>query len=147
MLRSTMIRHGRLLLVTVSSLIFGACSPSLPGPPRTLHPPTAYKEVPYPPPAALAEVVPPTPGSSSVWRDGYWTWQGKFFHWRRGGWVDVPHDSYFAEWQSYYTGDGRLMFAGGAWYQSDHTRIRGPGIRLPATSLRNEVTSEAPMAH
>lgn len=137
-----MMGQRQLLLVAASSVLSGACSSSLPVPPRTVHPPVAYEEVPYPPPAALAEVVPPPPGSSSVWQDGYWTWQGKFYRWRHGGWVDVPPGSYFAEWQSYYTGDGRLMFAGGAWYQSDHARIRGPEIRLSATHLRNDVVSD-----
>jgi hypothetical protein len=136
-----------LLLVAALSVFLGACASSLPGPPRIIHPPNAYEEVPYPPPAALVEVVPSFPGSPAVWLDGYWTWQGKFYLWRRGGWVDVPHGSYFAEWQSYYTADGRLMFARGAWYQSDRSRVRGPAIRRSASSLPNEAVSELQTAH
>lgn len=142
MLREMTLRQWPLMLGVMSNLLLGACASVLPGPPRITHPQSAYEEVPYPPPAALVEVVPPSPASLSVWLDGDWRWQGKFYLWRRGGWVDVPSGSYFADWQSYYTGEGRLMFARSAWYTLDRTRIRGPKIRSAASSLPSEAHSE-----
>ncbi len=124
------------------SLVLGSCGSSLPGPPMVFHPPSAYAEVPYPPPAAMVEVVPPSPSSALVWLDGYWTWQGQFYLWMRGGWVFVPVGGSFASWQSFYTTDGLLMFASGAWYSSDGNRIRPPEIQVSAYTPPNESTAE-----
>lgn len=106
------------------------------------HPLSAYAEVPYPPPAALVEAIPPSPSSTLVWLDGYWTWQGQFYVWMRGGWVFVPAGARFARWQSFYTRDGLLMFASGAWYAPDGNRVRPPEIQLSAYTPPNEVTAE-----
>src|ERR1700690_4247388 len=119
--------HGwSTLCVATLGLIVGACGSSLPGPPLVFHPPNAYAEVPYPPPAAMVEVVPPSPSSALVWVDGYWMWQGQYYAWMRGGWVFVPTGGSYANWQSFYTSDGRLMFAPSAWYSADGKRIRPP---------------------
>ena len=51
----------------------------------------AYAEVPYPPPAALVEVVPNAPGDDgAVWVDGHWLWRGRYYVWERGGWLLPP---------------------------------------------------------
>ncbi len=123
-------------------LVVGACGSSLPGPPLVFHGPDAYAEVPYPPPAAMVEVVPPSPSSALVWLDGYWTWQGQYYLWMRGGWVLCPAGGSYATWQSYYTNDGRLMFARSAWYSADGSRIRPPAIQLSAYTPPNESTAE-----
>jgi len=123
-------------------LVVGACGSSLPGPPLVSHPLSAYAEVPYPPPAALVEVVPPSPSSALVWLDGYWKWQGQFYLWMRGGWLLAPAGGSFASWQTFYTKDGLLMFATGAWYTADGSRIRPPAIQLSAYTPPNESTAE-----
>jgi hypothetical protein len=128
--------------VCAASLLSGACAASLPGPPPVIHPESAYTEVPYPPPAALVEAVPPSPSSALVWMDGNWTWQGQFYVWMRGGWVLAPTGASFAQCQWHYTRSAQLMFASGAWYASNGSRIRPPLIQLSAYTPPNESTAE-----
>lgn len=132
------------MLRPLSILLLGAagCGASLPSPPLTEHPLLAYVEVPYPPPAALAETVPERP-DGAVWVDGEWVFHGQSFVWRRGGWVVPPPASRFAPWRSWYRRDGRLMLASGAWYDEKRERIRRPEPRAPAVTPPNEVTSES----
>ncbi len=135
----SMVRPLPLLL-----LLLAACGASLPAPSRTKHPLSAYAEVPYPPPAALAETVPERPeGSGAVWVDGEWVFHGKAFVWRRGGWVVPPPGSKFAPWHSWYRSDGRLMHASGTWYDARHERLRRPEVVAPAVTPPNEVTTES----
>lgn len=119
------------------------CGAALPAPPATEHPLSAYVEVPYPPPAALAETVPDRPSRDDVvWLDGEWQYRGRSFVWRRGGWVVAPPGGRFAPWRSWYRRDGRLMLAPGTWYDARHERIRWQQPRSPAETPPNEVTSE-----
>lgn len=124
------------------SMELWCCASSVPVPPHVRHPKNAFIEVPYPPPAALVEVVPVAPSSSLVWLDGYWSWQDRFYIWIRGGWVFVAAGTAFAPWQTFYTGAGQLMFAPGAWYAASGTRVQPPEIRVPAYSPPNEATPE-----
>jgi hypothetical protein len=126
------------------ALLLVACgSPSLPAPSAAQHPLSAFREVPYPPPAALAEMVPERPDRPGlVWIDGEWVFHGSSFVWRRGGWVAPPPAGRFATWQSWYRRDGRLMLASGTWYDAKHERIRRPEPVVPAQTPPNEVTSE-----
>ncbi len=120
-----------------------SCGGSLPSAPATDHPLSAYIEVPYPPPAALAEMVPPRPDRPGVvWVDGEWRFHGDAYVWRRGGWVTPPPASRFAAWRSWYRRDGRLMLAPGGWYDAQHRRLRPPQPLVPAETPANEVTSE-----
>ena len=121
--------------------MFG-CSGSLSAPPTTQHPLSAYVEVPYPPPAALAEMVPDPPTAGLVWIDGEWRFHGEAYVWRRGGWVTPPPASHFAAWRSWYRRDGRLMMAPGTWYNEKHERLRRPEPVAAAETPANEVTSE-----
>ena len=119
------------------------CGSSLPAPARAEHPLSAFAEVPYPPPAALAETVPERPKlASAVWIDGEWVLHGSSYVWRRGGWVVPPPTSRFAPWQTWYRRDGRLMLAKGTWYDARHERLRTPQPVAPATTPPNDVTSE-----
>jgi hypothetical protein len=119
------------------------CGSTLPTPAPAKHPLAAYREVPYPPPAALAETVPEPPaGSDLVWVDGEWVFHGRGFVWRRGGWVAPPPASRFAPWQAWYRRDGRLMLASGTWYDARNQRLRRPQPVAPAETPPNEVTSE-----
>jgi hypothetical protein len=45
--------------------------------------------VPYPPPAAKSEMIPPPHSDEAVWVDGYWMWKGSGYSWNAGRWV-VP---------------------------------------------------------
>lgn len=127
----------------VAALALCACSSSLPEPARTAHPPSAYNEVPYPPPAALSEAIPEQPENvDAVWIDGEWVFRGGFYVWERGGWVAEPSSARYAAWHARYLPDGRLMLARGRWYDDGGRRVRRPEIVQPATTPSNEVTSE-----
>src|SRR5690242_5439674 len=78
-----------------------ACGSSLPAPDSAQQPLSAYEEVPYPPPAALSEVVPARPKVADVvWLDGEWLFQGTGYVWHRGGWVVPPRQAGYAAWQA-----------------------------------------------
>lgn len=124
------------------ALTLVACGGSVPSPSSTEHPLSAFTEIPYPPPAALAETVPPPPRKGVVWIDGEWVFHGHGYVWRRGGWVVPPPESRFAAWQTWYRRDGRLMMAPGSWYDAKQQRIRRPKAVEPATTPPNEITSE-----
>jgi hypothetical protein len=125
------------------ALVALGCGSSLPAPPSTEHPLLAYVEVPYPPPAALAETVPERPENANVvWVDGEWVFHGSAYVWRRGGWVVPPPAGRFAAWRSWYRRDGRLMLATSAWYDARHQRVRPPRPVVPASTPPNHVTSE-----
>ncbi|RYZ08354.1 MAG: hypothetical protein EOO73_07845 [Myxococcales bacterium] len=124
------------------ALLLIGCGGSLPAPPLTEHPLAAYAEVPYPPPAALAETVPDKPKADVVWVDGEWVFHGEGYVWRRGGWVTAPPKSKFAPWHSWYRSDGRLMMARGTWYDEQRQRLRPPRPATPAETPPNQVTSE-----
>ena len=128
----------------VFALALLGCGSSLPTPAATEHPLSAYIPVPYPPPAALAETVPPQPKRDGglIWLDGEWVFHGDSFVWRRGGWVLPPPGCRFAAWRTWYRRDGRLMMARGAWYDAKHQRVRTPEPIAPAATPPNEVTSE-----
>lgn len=128
-------------LATVALFLLG-CSSSLPAPSMTEHPLATYAEVPYPPPAALAETVPDRPNDSVVWVDGEWIFHGEGYVWRRGGWVTPPPGSQFAPWHTFYRSDGRLMMARGTWYGAKRERLRPPRPVTPAETPPNQVTSE-----
>jgi hypothetical protein len=79
----------------------------------------AYSEVPYPPPPARVEVVPPAPRKGLVWVDGQWAWAWKRWQWEAGGWVAAPPGATFARWATVRLDDGRLFFAPAAWRARD----------------------------
>jgi hypothetical protein len=119
------------------------CGGSLPTPEAAEQPLAAFSEVPYPPPAALAETVPPRPNRDGVvWLDGEWVYHGDAYAWRRGGWVVPPPAGRFAAWRAWYRRDGRLMMARGTWYGPKQERLRRPEPIVPAFTPANEITSE-----
>ncbi|HEX2674046.1 MAG TPA: hypothetical protein VHM25_24390 [Polyangiaceae bacterium] len=129
-------------LALCATLFVAGCSGSLPTPPRGEHPLSAFVEVPYPPPAALAETVPEKPRGDAVWVDGEWNFHGEGYVWRRGGWVATPQGSHFAPWQAWYRSDGRLMMARGSWYDDKQQRLRPPKPIASADTPPNQITSE-----
>jgi len=124
-----------------------ACGASLPPPELTTHPPRSYVEVPYPPPAALAEVVPRFEDDRAVWLDGYWAWRGRKYVWLRGGWVLPAPGARYAPWRVVYRSDGMLLFAQGSWYDERGRRLRDPETLVPARTPTNEVTPEDRVSH
>jgi hypothetical protein len=129
----------------LAALVLVACgTASLPSPALIEHPRDSYIEVPYPPPAALAEIVtPPPPVGDLVWLDGDWTFRGKSYAWRRGGWFSAPTGARYAPSKVLYVAGGSLMFAPGTWYDSQGQALpRQRPVRAAATPP-NDVTSEA----
>lgn len=128
---------------SIAAIVLAACGGSLNGPTLVEHKRDSFVEVPYPPPAALAETVVPRPAQGGlVWLDGDWSFRGKSYAWRRGGWFVPPAGARYAVSRIDYLTDGRLMFAPGAWYG-----VRGemlPRVRpvQPAATPSNAVTSE-----
>lgn len=97
--------------------------------------------MPYPPPAALVEVVPDAP-RNSVWVDGHWVWRGRYYVWQRGGWLRPPPGVSYATWQSVLTRDGRLLFAPGAWYDASSRQVPAPAVLAEARTPPNRLTPE-----
>lgn len=128
----------------LAPLLLLACGSSLPAPSATEHPLGAFEAVPYPPPAALAETVPPRPDTPGVvWIDGEWVYRGNTYVWRRGGWVAPPARSRFAPWRAWYRRDGRLMLAPGTWYDDKRAQVRRPQPLVAASTPPNQLTPEA----
>ncbi|HET9952891.1 MAG TPA: hypothetical protein VFQ61_00225 [Polyangiaceae bacterium] len=128
-------------------LLCAACSGSLPEPPKTQHPNEAYDEVPYPPPAALAETVPPRPDQRGVvWLEGDWVFRGATYAWVRGGWTIAPEKARYAVSNIVYTRDGRILFAPAAWYDSNGQKLERVRPIAPAKTPSNEYTSETQTA-
>lgn len=104
-------------------------------------------EVPYPPPAALVEVVPEQPDNDdAVWLDGHWVWRGRYYVWQRGGWVIPPENGAYATWQSVLAKDGRIVFAPSAWYGPDRRPLPPPKTLAVARTPPNQYTVETEAA-
>jgi hypothetical protein len=124
-------------------LLAWACGGSLPQPSPATHGADVYREVPYPPPAALAETIPAHPDADAVWIDGEWVFSAGSYTWQRGGWVVPPQEGRFAPWHAYYRADGSLMLAPGTWYDARGRRLPNLEPRLEAYTPPNEFTSES----
>lgn len=92
-----------------------ACAYRPPEPPSGPVPEADRIEVPYPPPPARVEVIPPQKDRREVWVDGQWEWTGKEWRWDEGAWVIPPPGAYFTPWTTEREDDGRLLFAPAAW--------------------------------
>jgi hypothetical protein len=125
------------------SLFALGCGATLPQPPQSAPPADAFIEVPYPPPAALSELVPPQPQrAGAVFQDGGWAWRGRYYIWQRGGWVVPAPGARLAPWAVRYTPDGRAFFSETRWVDARGQRARPPRILVPAVTPPNEVTAE-----
>jgi hypothetical protein len=105
--------------VYVVTALLSACSGSLPKPPSGPVPSAAMNEVPYPPPPARVETVPPRAKDGDVWIDGQWDWDGKVWEWLEGSWTPPRTNAYFTPWSTERRSDGRLFFARAAWRTRD----------------------------
>lgn len=140
MLRLTDTSWGRVVLLFGCAI--SGCATYLTPPRSTTHPARAFTEVPYPPPAALPETVPPKPDSPVVWLDGEWVFVSSSYVWRRGGWVVAPQAGRFAPWELRYTDDGRLLLASGSWYDERSRPLDFVEPKASAATPPNELTPE-----
>jgi hypothetical protein len=136
-----MARYRYLSAALLALALLARCGRSLPQPRMGPHPvgATDYVEVPYPPPPARVEIVPPMPAPTAVWVDGEWAYRGKRWVWESGGWVQPPENGYFAPWFTKRLATGKLYFAPGRWHGPGGEPLPKPPILAPAeTSLTGE---------
>jgi hypothetical protein len=113
-----------------------ACNGRLPHPPYAAHPTSALGEVPFPPPPARVEEVPPRPTDDAVWLDGEWNWRGRAWSWLPGRWVRAPAESVYCPWTAVRDAAGRLFYAPGTWRNA-----KGEPIDDPAALARGRAAS------
>ncbi len=124
-----LLRRGALV---IASSFAGACAPAVPTPPAGPHIGDEAVVVPYPPPAALPEVIPRNElGSSAVWIDGEWLWDGSTWTWKVGRWEAGRRGMYFAVPQGVRQSDGRLLWYKGAWHTEAEAQRAGAGAKAP----------------
>lgn len=129
-------------LVCVLASIVAGCAAALPTPEEAIHRRDTFVEVPYPPPAALVEVVPAPRPAGAVWVDGNWVWRGRYYVWQRGGWMQQLDGLSYASWQCRLANDGRLLFAKGTWYDVHREPAPAPPVLSAARTPPNETTIE-----
>lgn len=96
-------------------VLTAGCSADVARPPSGPGGPSVLIEVPYPPPPARVESIPPNDDVTKVWVDGQWLWQAKRWKWRNGEWVTPPPGAYFTPWETTRKPDGKLFFARAMW--------------------------------
>jgi hypothetical protein len=137
--------------VSVVAMLFAAagwyaCGSSLQTAELRAHPATGSNpiEVPYPPPPAKVELIPPRPRERSVWIDGEWSWIGRQWTWEPGAWVLPPGGGYYAPWIAYRAPSGKVLFTPGAWYEENGRPLPRPAVLASAQStLENDPSADA----
>jgi hypothetical protein len=99
----------------ILALAVVACGTDIARPPTGPTPPGSLVEVPFPPPPARVETIPPNEDAAKVWVDGQWAWQTKRWKWQPGSWVVPPANAYFTRWETTRKQDGRLYFSRAVW--------------------------------
>lgn len=108
------------LLILPFGLWVMACNKSaLPLPISGPNEGTTLIVVPYPPPAARAEIIPPKPGNRVVWIDGSWTWDRRHWVWQRGRWEVPPKGAHYATAKIVPMPDGSLGWIVGGWQMAN----------------------------
>ncbi len=121
-----------------------ACGATVRLPDRVEPPASAYVEVPYPPPAALAETVVKGPDRDDVvWIDGDWIFRGRTYAWQRGGWVVQPKGARYAISRVVFAKDGRVLFAPAGWYDAKNEPLERVRPLSPAVTPSNDYTAES----
>ena len=118
--------RGRLAPVLLAgiTLLIGACAPRVPVPPTGPHTHDTPELVPYPPPPARVELIPPTPGPDALWIDGHWMWTAGGYAWRAGGWEQARAGAHYAPATMVRRSNGELLYYVGSW-QSDEPPTAG----------------------
>ena len=96
--------------------LVASCQPSLPTPPTGDHSGDEPMAVPYPPPPARVEMVPPQPHEGALWQDGHWQWNGDTYTWSDGRWLDSPAGATYAPPMTTRRADGQLLYYPGSWH-------------------------------
>jgi hypothetical protein len=130
--------RSRALALALLALPALACSSALPRPPLGPTPPDALdRVVPYPPPPARVEIVPPQKDPRAVWIGGQWDWDGRTWKWIAGAWTRPPAGAaYFTPWTAVRRPDGRLFFARATWRDA-HGRPLGFGHEVCSRAQGN----------
>lgn len=124
------------LALFVFALVAIGCAAELPLPTSGPVPMTALRRIPYPPPTARTEIVPPRPDPRAVWIDGQWDFLLRRWQWQEGGWVLPPASAYFTPWLTVRRADGELFFARPAWRGARGEPVAPPMRLSPVTRAR-----------
>lgn len=110
-----------------------ACGGSvLPLPPTGPHGGDEPIDVPYPPPPALPEIIPPNQaGKRAVWVDGEHLWTAGAWVWQPGRWEVPAPRSYFARAEGRRRPDGGLNWFPGTWHAEADARRSPPAPTSP----------------
>lgn len=117
------------ILISSFALAAMGCNQSaLPLPKMGPNENTAYTIIPFPPPAAKAEIIPTKPGNRVVWVDGSWTWDRRRWVWQKGKWEVPPSGkAHYALAKVLHLPDGSLGWVPGGW--------QTPGERAKQTNV------------
>jgi hypothetical protein len=116
--RPGLLLAGSLGLAAALSLALPACEhSSLPIPKTAPHTGDEPVVVPYPPPPAHVEIVPPQPTSKGmVWVDGEWQWRAGKWVWKGGDWETPAPGACYAPPDTVRLTEGVLKHFAGAWH-------------------------------
>jgi hypothetical protein len=120
------------------SLLLVACGASSIEAPRGAHPANDAVAVPYPPPPAKVEELPPRPAPQCVWTDGYWEFTDRW-EWQAGEWVLPPAHCRLAPVELRRQG-GQLLHARPRWYP-DNVTLLGVQSACPPPSPCSGISS------
>ncbi|HEY5955916.1 MAG TPA: hypothetical protein VIV60_05160 [Polyangiaceae bacterium] len=95
--------------------------------------------VPYPPPPAKVETMPPMPGNRAcVYWDGQWVFGPRDWQWVSGAWVIQRDDCAFQRsrlfWHTLGADRAELRYRPGRWVQSANPAMDCP-VALPCPSV------------
>jgi hypothetical protein len=113
-------RGLRLVLILLAGivLLMAACAPRVPVPPTGPHRQDTPELVPYPPPPARVELIPPAPAPEALWIDGHWIWTAGGYAWHAGRWEPARVGAHYAPATTVRRSNGELLYYVGSW-QSD----------------------------
>lgn len=111
--------------------------------PTSSHPPGDAIVVPYPPPPAKVEELPPMPSSDCIWTDGYWEFSDRW-EWQPGEWVVPPPRCQLAPVELRRQA-GQLWHARPRWYAAASNPGR-PRSACPRPAPCRSATTDAGLA-
>lgn len=93
------------------------CPATVPTPPLAGHEADVPETVPYPPPPARVELLPPRPSDEATWVDGEWLWTESGWAWRPGSWEHPRPGARWAPPLSVRLPHGELVHYRGRWHK------------------------------